>query len=248
MEQSLCLLSGISPSAEIHFRRIGIVTCKHLAMEAVRLFSPSRSKSVKESFLLFETASRLGFAGWFVSNLPPGHRVRAIHDFWRDVVFFDIETDGLSRASRITCVTAEKGGVQSSFVRGRNLHRFLEVLSAAKLLVGFNSKRFDMPMICKEFGLASVPAQVDLMDEAAHYGFHGGLKAVERRIGFARDSVACSNGAMAVELWRQYRESGSELHLAELLRYNRDDVRSLTVLARCLLTLSLENTGINVDL
>lgn len=244
LDQSLCLLSGVSSEAEIRLRRAGVLTCRQLAENAERHFSAAHAARLRESFVQFEAASRLGLAEWFVGRLPAGHRVRALRDFADDTVYYDIETDGMARSARITCVTTLRGDRLRTFVRGRDLEGFLEEWAGAKILVGFNSKRFDTPMVCREFGLAAAPAQIDLMDEAAHYGLRGGLKAIEKRIGFARDAVPCADGADAVECWRRFRDDGNQAALAALLAYNRDDVLSLRLLARHLLRLSLENTSI----
>lgn len=242
LDQSLCLLDGVSPEAEIRLRRRGVLTCRQLAGEAERYFSSSHAARVRESFAQFETASRLGHAGWFVAHLPPGHRVRALRDFAKDVVFYDIETNGAGRNAHITCITTCHAKTVRSFVRGRNLGDFLEEWASGKLLVGFNSKRFDTPVVCHEFGLADLPAQIDLMDEAAHYGLRGGLKAIEKRIGFLRADVPCSNGEDAIDCWRRFHDDGDANSLKSLLVYNRDDVLSLRHLAHHLLVLSLENT------
>ena len=242
LDQSLCLLDGVSPEAEIRLRRGGILTCRQLAKEAERYFSASHAERVRESFTQFETASRLGFASWFVAHLPAGHRVRALRDFANDVVFYDIETDGTGRNAHITCITTCRAKTVRSFVRDRNLGDFLEEWASAKVLVGFNSKRFDTPLVSREFGLADLPPQIDLMDEAAHYGLRGGLKAIEKRIGILRADIPCSNGEDAIEYWRRFHDDGDEKSLVSLLAYNRDDVLSLRHLARQLLVLSLENT------
>ena len=244
LEQSLCLLSGVSPEAEIRLRRGGVLSCHQLADEASRHFSAPHAMRVRESFKQFEKAESIGLAEWFVSHLPAGHRVRALRCFEDEALYFDIETDGMARSSRITCITTIRGRCKRTFIRGRDLDGFLEEWAAAKLLVGFNSKRFDTPMVCREFGLAAVPAQIDLMDEAAHYGLRGGLKAIEKSIGFTRNTVPCADGADAVACWRRFREDGDEAALASLVAYNRDDVLSLCHLARYLLRLSLENTSI----
>lgn len=244
LDQSLCLLSGVSPEAEIRLRRSGILTCRQLAEEAERLFSATHAARIRESFAQFEIAARLGLAEWFSGRLPAGHRVRALRSFSDDAVYYDIETDGMAWGSRITCVTTLRGDRLRTFVRGQDLDQFLEEWAGAKLLVGFNSKRFDTPLVCREFGLAAAPAQIDLMDEAAHYGLRGGLKAIEKRIGFARNAVPCADGADAVECWRRFRDDGDEAALTALIAYNREDVHSLCHLARYLLRLSLENTSI----
>ena len=241
LDQSLCLLDGVSPEAEIRLRRGGVVTCRQLAMEADRYFSVRHAARVRASWKQCCRAEELELAGWFVSHLPAGHRVRALKDFWKDAVFFDVETDGMARNTRITCVTTCHDNTIRTFVRGQNLDDFLEEWASAKLLVGFNSKRFDMPMVCREFGLANIPAQIDLMDEAAHFGLRGGLKTIERTVGFVREDVPCVCGADAVNQWRRWSENGDEKALSALLVYNREDVLSLQYLAKHLLCLSLEN-------
>lgn len=242
LRQSLCLLSGVSPEAEIRLRRAGVSSCRQLAGEAERHFSAAHAARVRESWSQGCKAAEYGLAGWFVSHLPAGHRVRAVRAFERETLFYDIETDGMGRGACVTCIATWRNGEMKTFVRGRNLEGFLGEWASAKLLVGFNSKRFDTPAVCKEFGLSGVPAQVDLMDEAAHWGLRGGLKAIERRIGFARTAVPCRNGEDAVDCWRRYRGGGDAEALRTLLAYNRDDVLSLRHLARHLLRLSLENT------
>ena len=242
LDQSLCLLDGVSSEAEIRLRRAGVLSCRQLAAEAEQRFSARHAARVSASFSQMERASRLSLADWFVARLPAGHRVRALAGFPERVVFYDIETDGMGRGASITCVTTLRAGRIRTFVRGRDLDGFLDEWAAAGILVGFNSKRFDTPFVLKEFGLTAPPPQVDLMDEAAHYGFRGGLKAIEKSVGFTRSDIPCANGADAVENWRRFCESGDETALSALIRYNRDDVLSLLHLARRLIHLSLENT------
>ncbi len=242
LDQSLCLLPGISPEAEIRLRRSGVLTCRQLTEESEQHFSVEHAKRIRESFSQFEIATRLSLVEWFVGRLPSGHRVRALKSFVEDAVYYDIETDGMSRSSHITCITTLRNDRLRTFVRGRNLNEFLEEWAGAKLLIGFNSKRFDTPILCREFCLAAAPSQIDLMDEAAHYGLRGGLKAIEKRIGFTRTDVPCTNGLDAVDFWQRFCEKGDEEALASLLAYNRDDVLSLRHLAQHLLRISLENT------
>ena len=245
LDQSLCLLGGGSPEAEIRLRRAGVLTCRQLADEAERWFSRPQAARVRASYAEMAKAESCGLADWFVSHLPPGHRVRALLPFLPDVTFYDIETDGMAAASRITCITTLRAGRMDTFVQGRNLMDFLDVWSTTKILVGFNSKRFDTLAVCRTFGLTRIPAQVDFMDEARHYGYRGGLKTIEKAVGFVRDTTGCADGLEAMRLWNAYAEGGSESALRDLLAYNRDDVRALWHLASRLLRLSLENTQID---
>ncbi len=241
LEQSLCLLPGISPGTEIRLRRCGIASWRQLADEAPRHFAPAHAARLRQALPFLETALARRLIPWFVAHLPPGHRVRALRAFPESAVFYDIETDGLSRSARITCLSAWRAGRLRTFVRGRTLHRFLAAWDPSAVWVGFNSKRFDMPAIASGFGLAGLPPQVDLMDEAAHWGLRGGLKAIEPMIGFHRPAVACTCGTDAVECWRRWSDARDASALRTLLRYNRLDVLSLRHLANHLLRLSLEN-------
>lgn len=244
LEQSLCILPGVSPEAEIRLRRSGVLTCRQLSQEADGHFSVAHAVRIRESFAQFELAARFGLVEWFAGQLPVGHRVRVLRDFMDDAVYYDIETDGMARGSRITCITTLRGGRLRSFVRGRDLNSFLEEWANAKILVGFNSKRFDTPMVCREFGLAAVPAQIDLMDEAAQYGLRGGLKSIEKQVGFKRKASSCASGVDAIDFWHRFHDEGDEDALASLLAYNQNDVLSLRHLVNHLLRLSLENAMI----
>ena len=175
-----------------------------------------------------------------------GHRVRALCEHWGDALFYDIETDGLAASSSITCISTLRNGRPCSFWRGHNLSDFLAEWASAQILVSFNGKRFDTPFVCMAFGLTSVPAQIDLMDEAAHYGYRGGLKVVEKKFGYFRKTGECEDGRDAIRLWCEYSEKHSEKALAELLEYNQADVAALEALAKGLFALSLENTQIAV--
>lgn len=242
LEQSLCMMKGVTPEAECRFRRKGIVTCRQLAEEADQLFSKSHAEHIRAAFKEWEVANRTGLVDWMIGHLPVGHRVRALKDFWEDALFYDIETDGTSTASCITCISTFRNGEQLSFWRGHNLVDFLSEWAKAKILVSFNGKRFDTPIVCRAFGLTVIPAQIDLMNEAFHYGYKGGLKAIERQIGFTRNNQDCHDGRDAIRLWNEYSNHHSSDALEALLAYNREDVLSLCFLAQHILQLSLENS------
>lgn len=245
LEQSLCLLQGVSPEAEIRLRRAGVATCAQLAAEAERYFSANHAQRIRDSYSEWQEARANGLVDWEVNHLPTGHRVRALWDYWEDALFYDIETDGMSAASKITCISTTINGLARSFWRGFNLQDFLAEWAAAKILVSFNGKRFDTPIVCKTFGLSAVPAQIDLMVEAAHYGYRGGLKAIERKFGFVRREGECADGKDAIMLWSEYSQTHSDELLRKLLEYNQADVAALTDLSKGVLRLSLENTQIN---
>ena len=241
LEQSLCMMKGVSPEAECRLRRQGVLTCHQLACEAERFLSRGHAGRIRAAFAEWEVARVNGLVDWMVGHLPAGHRVRALKDYWHEALFYDIETDGMTTAARITCISTFRNGQAHSFWRGHNLEDFLSEWTKAKILVSFNGKRFDTPIVCKTFGLTTAPTQIDLMGEAAHYGLRGGLKAIERQIGFNRTVADCQDGRGAIRFWEEYDRTHSEKALKALLEYNMEDVMSLEFLARHLLSLSIEN-------
>lgn len=245
LDQSLCMLQGVSPEVEIRLRRAGVMSCAQLAAEAERYFSVNHAQRIRASYEEWQMARAHGLVDWEVNHLPAGHRVRALQEHWDDALFYDIETDGMMATSSITCISSLRNGQMRSFWRGHKLSDFLAEWSAAKILVSFNGKRFDTPIVCKAFGLTTVPAQIDLMNEAAHYGYRGGLKVIEKKFGFMRRGKWCADGKDAIRLWNEYSATHSEKALSELLEYNQADVASLMTLARGVLRLSLENTLID---
>ncbi len=240
MDQSLCLLDGVSNESEIRLRRKGILTCSQLVDNAKSYFSAPHAARIQNSWQAFRKAKGLELIDWFVMHLPLGQRVRAISDYLSETLFFDIETDCISRNSHITCITTLRDGNIRTYIRGRNLLDFMDEWASARLIVGFNSKRFDTPMVCREFGVHCHAAQIDLMDEAGHYGLRGGLKSIEKYIGFIREDNDCLNGNDAIYQWSLFCK-GDETALMKLIKYNVDDVLSLRHLYQYLLSVSLEN-------
>lgn len=241
IDQSLCMMKGVSYEAECRLFRQGVLSCRQLATDADKYFSKAHADRVRESFAEWEIAKAHGMTDWIVAHLPVGHRIRVLKEYWLQAMFYDIETDGTSSSSSITCIATIRDGVSHSFWRGHNLTEFLSDWAKVKLLVSFNGKRFDTPMVCKTFGLTTIPAQIDLMDELAHYGYRGGLKNIEKLFGFQRNADRCQSGKDAVKLWTEYL-GGSDKALSALLEYNQKDVESLVFLAKKLLKFSLQNT------
>ena len=132
-------------------------------------------------------------------------------------------------------------GAFHTFVRGRNLADFIKVWSRLGVVATFNGARFDLPVIMREFGFTTRPPQIDLMDEARHWGLVGGLKQIERRLGIARTEEESGSGMEAVLLWDEYVRHGDGRALEKLVAYNARDVLSLPRLAHHVLSQSLRN-------
>lgn len=238
VEQSLCQIAGISPELECKLRRGGVTSATLLDLRCDEIFPPSRTVRIRTSIERNRKFMNLGLTDAIVNAFPCGHRVRVLSDRFERACFLDIETD---EQMRITCISTQMDSQAATFLRGRNLDEFLDVWQQAELVVSFNGKRFDVPIIRRTFGLSRIPAQIDLMDEARHYGLTGGLKQIEKMIGFVRKGSGGMNGTDAIELWHRFQTLNDEGALELLKCYNREDVESLVVLYKWLLRMSLEN-------
>ncbi|MGQ0644088.1 MAG: ribonuclease H-like domain-containing protein [Elusimicrobiota bacterium] len=145
--------------------------------------------------------------------------------------YLDIETDW---AMNITVVGVHRPGLGTrQWVRPRlSVEELRDFLLGADVLLTYNGACFDLPRIRAELKLdlcAAFPHR-DLMRDCWSRDFYGGLKAVEKRLGIARDTDGV-DGWAAVRLWERYKTRGDRDALELLLRYNREDVENLEALA-----------------
>ena len=158
---------------------------------------------------------------------------RLYGDFQDVTAYLDIETGPLGHGRQgITVIGLFDGQEFRSFVRGDNLHTFEDHLRRYDLLVTFNGKSFDVPVIERELGIPIYQAQIDLRLFLHRLGYHGGLKRIERQWGIDReDEIAGLTGFDAVLLWARHRH-GDAAALPRLIAYNRADVVNLEVLLK----------------
>ncbi len=241
LTRSFCCFKGLSVEAEAKLWHRGCLSWRHLYRDARHVLSPAKCAAVIDQLSLFETALVARSADFFVGRLPAGHRLRVFPNFSRDAAFLDIETTGLSRQSVVTVIGLLQNGEMQTFVRGRNLRDFIRVWQGMSVVLTFNGACFDLPFLMREFGLSCRPAHIDLKNEAKCWGLRGGLKEIERKLGYQRSESESGNGEKAVELWEKYGATGEEAYLHKLIAYNTCDVRSLELLARHVWKLSCQN-------
>lgn len=241
LTRTLCAFKGLSAEAEARCWRRGCLNWRGLALQAPTLFSEGKSRLLLEQVLYFEAALQARCIDFFVGRLPCGHRLRILPEFREDVAWLDIETDGLGPRADITVIGMYWRGRMRSYVRGVNLEAFIGDWLQVGVLATFNGARFDVPMVMRHFGFSTHPPHIDLMAEARHWGFSGGLKCIEQQLGYVRNCDEQGDGGQAVTLWEAYRSSGNEDHLNKLLAYNRGDVMALETLARNFWKLSCRN-------
>ncbi len=183
---------------------------------------------------------KAGDAGFFSRKLPARHAWRLYREFEDECAFLDVETD--PRA--LTAVGVWMRGEMRFFVRGVNLDELPGVLDEARVLVTYNGKCFDLPVLRRELGLRLDGAHIDLRYVLAPLGLRGGLKAVEGHLGLERSpEVEGLDGWDAVRLWHEH-SPGS---LRQLLLYNAFDVLQLEPILRYACNAWLERLGMPAE-
>ena len=103
-------------------------------------------------------------------------------------------------------------------------------LPEAERIYTFNGNGFDLRVINHHLGLNLLDfyKSRDLMYDCWSNGLKGGLKAVERQLGIARNQLLTNSQIQYC--WTRWKHRGDEEALSRLLEYNRDDVMNLVKL------------------
>jgi len=227
-------IPGLGERRERALWRRGISTWDDLLAAPQRSGLPAALLHDAQAIIhLSQEALRQGNIYFFAQLLPVREHWRLYGDFQGATAYLDIETGPLGHGRQgITVIGLFDGREFRSFVRGDNLHTFEDYLRRYDLLVTFNGKSFDLPMIERDLGIPIYQAQIDLRMFLHQLGYHGGLKRIERQWGIYReDEIAGLTGFDAVLLWARYRH-GDSAALQRLIAYNRADVVNLEVLLK----------------
>ena len=168
---------------------------------------------------------------YFAHLLRARDHWRALPEFRQRIAYLDIETTGLNHWDSVTVVGVYDGVRTHTYVAGDNLDEFPEAIARYSLLVTFNGATFDLPFLLRRFGDIFDQLHIDLRYALGRLGHHGGLKAIEQKLGLQRgEAIADISGDDAVRLWYEYLR-GSPEALELLIAYNRADVENLEALA-----------------
>lgn len=232
LTSTFCCFSGVTAEAENRLWRAGVLSWHDFLREGQRVLSAARADSVKRQ--IDEAACALDADLWdyFLSRLPPAHRVRVLaHTHGREG-YFDIETNGLGRAPVVTSIAIHTPAGTGTFVQGRDLGKFLQALAGLTLLVSYNGSRFDVPILERHFRMRLPAPHLDLCPVLRAMGHVGGLKACERRLGLTRPGGGARDGKDAVALWHRWKTADDANALHELEVYNAQDALQLRALSR----------------
>lgn len=179
---------------------------------------------------------------FFNEMLPSNQLWRLFPEFRGAVAYLDIETTGYTCPEPITTIALYDGQSIFYYVKGDNLDRFIEDIGKYKVIVTFNGKCFDVPLIEAYFRVKLGQAHIDLRFVLKEAGITGGLKRCEKALGMDRKELDGVDGYSAVLLWSDYVRYGNLKSLETLLAYNILDAVNLEPLMVMAYNLLLKGT------
>lgn len=164
-------------------------------------------------------------------RLPMAERWRLFPRFRAKTAYLDIETTGhFGSEAMVTAIALYDGHTVHSYVQGENLSRFVEEIGCYEMLVTYNGRAFDVPVLERAFGIRLRTLHLDLRYILHRLGIKGGLKGCEKRFGLGRGELDGLDGYAAVLLWQEYQRTGDRRVLETLLAYNIEDTVNLETL------------------
>jgi uncharacterized protein len=147
--------------------------------------------------------------------------------------YLDIETNWHKQITVIGVYRPDVGSTRQWISPGLSAADLKDFLRGVDVLLTYNGARFDLPIIRDQMrlDLAKEFSHRDLLFDCWSRSLFGGLKKVERTLGIHRDSEGI-DGLAAIRLWERFCRQGDREALEILLRYNREDVENLEILAR----------------
>lgn len=219
-------ISGIGRTTEARFWAAGVSSPNEITDTAAPNLSAAKLRLVRAALETTLPFVQQGPDYW-ANRLPPRELWRLFPHFRPTTAYLDIETTGYHDHSTITTIALYDGVSVHTFVRGENLEDFGRLIGNYEVIVTYNGRGFDVPVIERELGLKLDQAHLDLRPLLAGLGFSGGLKGCEKMLGLDRGELNGVGGWDAVLLWREYQRTGDRQALNTLLAYNVADAINL---------------------
>ncbi len=243
LRHTLCHIPGIGPRTERNLWHRGIESWDDIlngaAIKSKRVSMEFVKRRIEESIQHLENRHPL----YFYKGLPPSERWRIFADFRDSAAYLDIETNGLGGPlCHITTIALFDGKDVRHYVYGENLDDFKDDIAGYQVIVTYNGKCFDVPVLEQHFGIRMPEAHIDLRFLLRSLGYKGGLKGCERMLGLDRQELDGMDGYFAVLLWNDYQERGDRRALETLLAYNVLDAVNLEKLMVIAYNLKVKDT------
>jgi uncharacterized protein len=219
-------------------------------MNGAEVYVRGRNKEFIRNYILSSLEHlQLRDADYFAKGLPTAEAWRLYGEFKHSTAFIDIETaSGGGSGNYITTISLYDGATVHYYVHGHNLGKFVEDIQRYRVIVTFNGKGFDIPVIEKTFKIKMTRAHIDLRHVLSGLGYKGGLKVCEKELGLNRKELDGVDGYYAVLLWKDYVRNGNPRALDTLLAYNVLDAVNLEPLMITAYNLKLKETPFRDDL
>ncbi len=238
-------IPGVGPTTERNFWSAGVDDWDAFLDGAALKLSASKREAIAKA--LIESRHQLDSRNpvFFARRMPASQQWRLFSEFRDQTAYLDIETTGLEAGCTISTIAVFDGSTMVTYVNGQNLNDFFSDIRRYKLLVTYNGKCFDVPVIEKVFGRKLDHAHIDLRYVLASLGLKGGLKRCEAQLGMARGDLEDIDGLFAVVLWKAYLRNRDEQALETLLSYNLQDAINLESLMVTAFNLKVGQTPFN---
>jgi uncharacterized protein YprB with RNaseH-like and TPR domain len=242
LRQTFLHIPGIGPKTERGFWDAGVVNWDLFFQETPLRLSASKRAAIAAA--LTESRHQLDRRNpvFFARRIPAGQQWRLFSEFRDQTAYLDIETTGLEADCTISTIAVYDGSTMVTYVNGQNLDAFIDDIRRYKLLVTYNGKCFDVPVIERFFGMTLDHAHIDLRYVLAGLGLKGGLKRCEAQLGMDRGELEDIDGLFAVVLWKAYLRNRDEQALETLLAYNLQDAINLESLMVTAFNLKVRQT------
>ncbi len=233
---SFCLLPGVGLRTERRFWSHGILNWdRFLLARQVPGLSAVRKARFDDRIRKAQEHVAQQDSRYFARTLAARHQWRLYEWLRERALYLDIETDSFGQ---ITVVGLYGRGRYTALVRNESLGliRLREELSRYDVLITFCGSSCDLPMLRAHFSdLTLDHPHIDLCGIGRQLGYHGGLKAIERRMGISRiPALQSFSGDDAVRQWNRWRHQRDEDARELLLAYNEADCVNLQPLADAL--------------
>jgi uncharacterized protein YprB with RNaseH-like and TPR domain len=229
LRHTFCHLPGVGEKTEQRLWAAGLLT-----WDAVLDREPDRVSAARRlpaSILRESVAQHAGRnAAWFGARLSSPQSWRLFAEFRDSCAYLDIETTGMGYSDHVTTIAVYDGRSIRTYVHGHNLADFVRDVQAYRLLVTYNGKSFDLPVLQCCLRCDFPQAHIDLRHLLASLEIRGGLKNCERQLGLHRPGLEEIDGFVAVLLWREFKRRQDPRALETLLAYNVQDAVNLETL------------------
>src|SRR5215212_5770824 len=160
LTNTFCHLPGVGPRTEQALWRAGVTGWDAVLRPAgalPRAVRPGWAAQLAESARYHAARDPAYFGG----RLRADQQWRLYGDFRDACAFLDIETTGMGPFAEVTTVALYDGRSLRTYVNGHNLADFPRDVRDYRLLVTYNGKCFDVPVLERYFGVPLPQAHID---------------------------------------------------------------------------------------